>query len=81
MSLLSDCKEYQDVIREFHISSVAEKFEFLRSLTNLFIVNPEGMAQCVAKDPKLAKLKSDELEQYVQMRDDFRSEFMHRFLS
>jgi hypothetical protein len=54
--LLRDCKEYQEVIRDFHVPAVAESFECLRALTNLLIVAPEGLTSCAQKDPRLAKV-------------------------
>lgn len=66
-----DLAQYQDAVGQFGVPALGERFEMLRQLGNLFIVQPASLAQYMQDEPHLATLDRRLLRPYLMKRTDY----------
>ncbi|XP_015776184.1 PREDICTED: exocyst complex component 5-like [Acropora digitifera] len=72
MVAICDISEYRTCIKAFKIPLLVKLFDKLYSLTNLLVVQPENLKQ-VCSEEQLAMLDKAVLQQFVQLRVDYRT--------
>ncbi|KAJ7390525.1 Exocyst complex component 5 [Desmophyllum pertusum] len=72
MVAICDISEYRSCIKAFKIPLLVKLFDKLYSLTNLLVVQPENLKQ-VCSEEQLAMLDKAVLQQFVQLRVDYRT--------
>lgn len=72
MVAICDISDYRSCIKEFKIPLLVKLFDKLYSLTNLLVVQPENLKQ-VCSEEQLATLDKAVLQQFVQLRVDYRT--------
>ncbi|XP_067047910.1 exocyst complex component 5-like [Acropora muricata] len=72
MVAICDISEYRTCIKAFKIPLLVKLFDKLYSLTNLLVVQPENLKQ-VCSEEQLAVLDKAVLQQFVQLRVDYRT--------
>ncbi|KAG6337231.1 hypothetical protein ID866_1861 [Astraeus odoratus] len=77
LMLAKDLKSYQDTIVSFNIPSLAERFEFIRQLGNVFLVRPEILRTYITEN-YLGRIESSLLIPYIAQRSDW-VQFESRF--
>ncbi|KAL4081589.1 exocyst complex component Sec10-like protein [Scleroderma yunnanense] len=77
LMLAKDLKSYQDIIALFKIPSLAERFEFIRQLGNVFLVRPEILRSYITEN-YLGRIDSSLLKPYLAQRSDW-VQFENRF--
>ncbi|CAH7688197.1 exocyst complex component Sec10-like protein [Phakopsora pachyrhizi] len=70
LMLTKDLAMYQDTISRFEISDLNDRFEMLRELGNIFVVQP-SILKSYLNESMLGKLDSKLLRPYLNMRADF----------
>lgn len=70
LMLIKDLKSYQDTIAVFGISALAERFEFLRQLGNVFLVPPETL-KMYTTEKYLGRIDPTLLQPYLSQRTDW----------
>jgi exocyst complex component 5 len=75
--LLRDLKSYQDTINSFSIPSLSERFEFIRQLGNVFLIQPDILKSYITEG-YLGRIDSSLLRPYLAMRSDW-VQFEDRF--
>ncbi|PWN33920.1 exocyst complex component Sec10 [Meira miltonrushii] len=68
--LTKDLAMYQDSINAFGVSALADRFEMLRQLGNLFIVQP-GVLKSYMRESHLSKVEERYLRPYLLKRADY----------
>jgi len=68
--LLRDMKDYEAMIRQFHIATVSEKFADLRLIFNLFFVSVDNLRAWL-QEPRINKMDRQELHEFIKMRADY----------
>ncbi|KAJ3382348.1 Exocyst complex component 5 [Lobulomyces angularis] len=68
--LSKDLLSYQEAIGQFNLKELAEKFELLRELGNLFIVKPENIKQ-VLNEGILSRIELNLIYPYLICRSDW----------
>jgi len=71
MIALCDINEYRHTIKEFKIPLVERLFGVLLALVNLLVVQPDNLKE-VGNDEQLADLDKTVLQQFVQLRADYK---------
>lgn len=72
MVAICDISEYRSIMKKFEIPLLVKLFDKLYSLTNLLVVQPENLKQ-VCSEEQLATLDKAVLQQFVQLRVDYRT--------
>jgi len=75
--LAKDLKSYQDAISSFSIPSLSERFEFIRQLGNVFLIQPEILKSYITEG-YLGRIDSSLLRPYLAQRSDW-GQFGERF--
>ena len=75
--LTKDLASYQDAISSFNVGALNHRFEMLRQLGNVFIVQPEILKQYLTES-YLARIENRLLKPFVMMRTDY-NEYGKRF--
>ncbi|KAH7105434.1 exocyst complex component Sec10, partial [Auriculariales sp. MPI-PUGE-AT-0066] len=70
LMLAKDLKSYQDTVGTFGIPAVAERFEFLRQLGNVFLVPPETLKGYITEG-YLGRIDTALLQPYLAQRPDW----------
>ncbi|GAA5873378.1 hypothetical protein JCM16303_001108 [Sporobolomyces ruberrimus] len=77
LMLTKDLALYQDTISTFSLSALNDRFEMLRQLGNVFIVQPE-ILRSYLNESYLARIENRLLRPFVMMRSDY-GDFGRRF--
>lgn len=77
MVAICDISEYRNCIKAFEVPLLVKLFDKLYSLTNLLVVQPENLKQ-VCSEEQLAMLDKAVLQQFVQLRVDYRTAKLSR---
>src|SRR6266849_4449830 len=67
---LRDLKSYQDTIATFSIPALHERFEFIRQLGNIFLVQPEILKSYITEN-YLGRIEPNLLRPYLAQRSDW----------
>ncbi|KAF9006545.1 exocyst complex protein [Cyathus striatus] len=70
LMLAKDIKSYQDIIGSFGISSLNERFEFIRQLGNVFLIQPDILKSYITEN-YLGRIDSSLLKPYLSLRSDW----------
>jgi hypothetical protein len=70
LMLAKDIKSYQDIISSFGIESLNERFEFIRQLGNIFLVQP-GILKSYITENYLGRIDAALLRPYLAQRSDW----------
>ena len=73
LMLTKDLAMYQDACNRFHIAVVQDRFEMLRQLGTLFIVQP-GVLKSYMREGHLSTIDEALLRPYLQRRQDYASD-------
>jgi exocyst complex component 5 len=65
-----DLKAYQDTVLSFNVPSLQERYEFLRQLGTLFLVQPESLPSCISHG-YLGRIDFSLLKPYLEKRGDW----------
>ncbi|XP_048583321.1 exocyst complex component 5 [Nematostella vectensis] len=79
MRAICDINEYRKCMKEFKIPLLISLFETLHQLVNLLVVVPENLRQVCSGD-QLAVLDKSVLQQFIQLRADYRTSKLQRLL-
>ncbi|GAA5971736.1 hypothetical protein JCM3765_006973 [Sporobolomyces pararoseus] len=71
LMLTKDLALYQDTISTFSITVLNDRFEMLRQLGNVFIVQPEILSSYLNEASYLSRIENRLLRPFVMMRSDF----------
>lgn len=80
MVAICDISEYRSCIKAFKIPLLVKLFDKLYSLTNLLVVQPENLKQ-VCTEEQLATLDKAVLQQFVQLRVDYRTAKLAKYFT
>lgn len=75
--LAKDLKSYQDAIATFGMPALHERFEFIRQLGNVFLVQPEILKSYMSEN-YLGRIESQLLRPYLAQRSDW-AQFERKF--
>lgn len=64
-----DIKSYQDTIATFGIPALHERFEFIRQLGNIFLIQPETLKSYITEN--LGRVDANLLKPYIALRSDW----------
>jgi len=70
LMLAKDLKMYQDTIATFNMPALAERFEFIRQLGNVFLVRPEILKSYITEN-YLGRIEPGLLRPYLAQRSDW----------
>lgn len=70
LMLAKDIKSYQDIINSFGVESLNERFEFIRQLGNVFLVQP-GILKTYITENYLGRIDAALLRPYLAQRSDW----------
>jgi len=70
LMLAKDLKSYQDTINSFSIPSLSERFEFIRQLGNVFLIQPDILKSYITEG-YLGRIDSSLLRPYLAQRSDW----------
>ncbi|KAJ2931598.1 hypothetical protein H1R20_g5516, partial [Candolleomyces eurysporus] len=70
LMLAKDIKSYQDVISTFGIPALQERFEFIRQLSQIFLIQPEVLKSFITEN-YLGRIESSLLKPYIALRSDW----------
>jgi hypothetical protein len=70
LNLPRDLKAYQDTVLSFNVPSLQERYEFLRQLSTLFLVQPESLPSCISHG-YLGRIDFSLLKPYLEKRSDW----------
>ncbi|KAI0284271.1 exocyst complex component Sec10 [Russula aff. rugulosa BPL654] len=70
LMLAKDLKSYQDTIATFSIPALHERFEFIRQLGNIFLVQPEILKSYITGN-YLGRIEPNLLRPYLAQRSDW----------
>ncbi|KAI0004964.1 exocyst complex component Sec10 [Russula compacta] len=70
LMLAKDLKSYQDTIATFSIPALHERFEFIRQLGNIFLVQPEILKSYITEN-YLGRIEPTLLRPYLAQRSDW----------
>jgi hypothetical protein len=70
LMLAKDLKSYQDTIATFSIHALHERFEFIRQLGNIFLVQPEILKSYITEN-YLGRIEPALLRPYLAQRSDW----------
>lgn len=65
-----DLKAYQDTISTFKIPALHERYEFIRQLGQIFLVQPDSLRSCISQG-YLGKIEPALLKPYAEKRSDW----------
>jgi len=77
LMLAKDLKSYQDTVATFKIPSLSERFEFIRQLGNVFLIQPEILKSYITEG-YLGRIDASLLRPYLCQRTDW-AQFGSRF--
>ena len=78
MSVICDVQEYRRCMAEFKIPAINALFDTLHAMCNLLILPPENLRGAMYGD-QLAKLDRTILDNWIQLRADYKSEKLGNF--
>lgn len=70
LMLAKDIKSYQDAISTFGIPALQERFEFIRQLGQIFLIQPEILKSFITEN-YLGRIDSSLLKPYIALRSDW----------
>ncbi|KAJ7682585.1 exocyst complex protein [Mycena polygramma] len=70
LMLAKDIKSYQDTIATFGIPALHERFEFIRQLGNIFLIQPETLKSYITEN-YLGRVDANLLKPYIALRSDW----------
>ncbi|KAK7054237.1 exocyst complex component protein [Favolaschia claudopus] len=70
LMLAKDIKTYQDTIATFGIPALHERFEFIRQLGNIFLIQPETLKSYITES-YLGRVDANLLKPYIALRSDW----------
>ncbi|KAJ6490374.1 exocyst complex protein [Mycena vitilis] len=70
LMLAKDIKSYQDTIATFGIPALHERFEFIRQLGNIFLIQPETLKSYITEN-YLGRVDASLLKPYIALRSDW----------
>ncbi|KAG2013827.1 exocyst complex component protein [Coprinopsis cinerea AmutBmut pab1-1] len=70
LMLAKDIKSYQDTISTFGIPALQERFEFIRQLGQIFLIQPEILKSFITEN-YLGRIDSSLLKPYITLRSDY----------
>ncbi|KAJ6515675.1 exocyst complex protein [Mycena sanguinolenta] len=70
LMLAKDIKSYQDTIATFGIPALHERFEFIRQLGNIFLIQPETLKSYITEN-YLGRVDTNLLKPYIAQRSDW----------
>ena len=73
MAVICDVQEYRKCCAEFKVPAVNALFDTLHAMCNLLILPPENL-RGAAQGDQLAKLDRTILDNWIQLRADYKSE-------
>lgn len=81
--LMADIRVYQDLVRQFHVSEVNDRFETLRHVVNVFAVPAESLGSLMNDDPVLAveRIPRDDLHSFIKMRSDYKQNNLRKYFA
>lgn len=65
-----DIKSYQDTVSTFGIPALQERFEFIRQLGQIFLIQPEILKSFITEN-YLGRIDSSLLKPYIALRSDW----------
>lgn len=68
-----DLKSYQDIIATFNMPSLSERFEFIRQLGNVFLIQPDILRSYITEN-YLGRIEPALLRPYLAQRADWGKE-------
>ncbi|KDQ08839.1 hypothetical protein BOTBODRAFT_37533 [Botryobasidium botryosum FD-172 SS1] len=77
LMLAKDLKSYQDAIATFGMPALHERFEFIRQLGNVFLVQPDVLKSYMSEN-YLGRIESQLLRPYLAQRSDW-AQFERKF--
>jgi len=77
LMLTKDLKTYQDTILSFGLPALSERFEFLRQLGNIFLIQPDILKSYITEN-YLGRIEPMLLRPYLAQRSDW-AQFEHAF--
>ncbi|KAH7701331.1 CBR-SEC-10 protein, partial [Aphelenchoides avenae] len=72
MLLLCDINAYKKSVEKWGVPEVRRKFESLHALANLLVVVPENLSEAAAS-PLLADIDRSLIQNFIQLRQDYKS--------
>ncbi|KAF8515003.1 exocyst complex protein [Gautieria morchelliformis] len=73
LMLAKDLKSYQDIIATFNMPSLSERFEFIRQLGNVFLIQPDILRSYITEN-YLGRIEPTLLRPYLAQRADWGKE-------
>ncbi|GJJ10552.1 hypothetical protein Clacol_004779 [Clathrus columnatus] len=73
LMLAKDLKSYQDIITSFRLPILSERFEFIKELGNLFLIQPEILRTYI-RENNLGRIEPILLRPYLAQRADWNKE-------
>ncbi|KAJ3533558.1 hypothetical protein NMY22_g7283 [Coprinellus aureogranulatus] len=70
LMLAKDIKSYQDAITTFGIPALQERFEFIRQLGQIFLIQPEVLKSFITSN-YLGRIEASLLKPYIALRSDW----------
>jgi len=70
LMLAKDIKSYQDAISTFGIPALQERFEFIRQLGQIFLIQPEILKTFITEN-YLGRIDATLLKPYITLRSDY----------
>ncbi|TFK28887.1 exocyst complex component protein [Coprinopsis marcescibilis] len=70
LMLAKDLKSYQDTISTFGVPALQERFEFIRQLGQIFLIQPEILKSFITEN-YLGRIESSLLRPYIALRSDW----------
>jgi hypothetical protein len=70
LTRLRDIKSYQDAITTFGIPALQERFEFIRQLGQIFLIQPEVLKSFITSN-YLGRIEPSLLKPYIALRSDW----------
>ena len=79
MSVIIDVQEYRKCVADFKVAALNNLFDTLHAMCNLLILPPENLRNAAQGD-QLAALDRNILDNWIQLRDDYKSERLGSFI-
>ncbi|PPR04032.1 hypothetical protein CVT24_010607, partial [Panaeolus cyanescens] len=70
LMLAKDLKSYQDTVASFGIPALHERFEFIRQLGNVFLIQPDILKSYITEN-YLGRIEASLLKPYLALRSDW----------
>ena len=70
--MIIDVQEYRKCVADFKVAAVSHLFDILHAMCNLLILPPENLRNAAQGD-QLAALDRNILDNWIQLRDDYKT--------